>query len=179
LVLVTRAGDVGGVTLNNPTVNALSPGVIDGIVAAVKTLRADESIKGIVLNGSGKIFCGGADITEFGKLTSGKKSLDVGFDALLSELEDGPKPVVCAIHGTAFGGGLEMAMACHYRVATPDAQVGQPEVKIGLIPGAGGTQRLPRLAGVAKAAEMCAGGEPVKAADALAAGILDKVVEGE
>src|SRR5262249_43841351 len=98
---------------------------------------------------------------------------------LLSVLEDNPKPVVCAIHGTAFGGGLEMAMACHYRVATPDAQVGQPEVKIGLIPGAGGTQRLPRLAGVAKAAEMCAGGEPVKATDALSAGILDKLIEGD
>src|SRR5262249_58989018 len=98
---------------------------------------------------------------------------------LLSVLEDNPKPVVCAIHGTAFGGGLEMAMACHYRVATPDAQVGQAEWRIGLIPGAGGTQRLPRLAGVAKAAEMCAGGEPVKAPDALAAGILDQLIEGD
>ena len=133
----------------------------------------------IVLIGGGRTFCGGADIKEFGKLTSGQKPLDVGLDPLLSALEDCPKPVVCAIHGTAFGGGLEMAMACHYRVAAPDAQVGQPEVKIGLIPGAGGTQRLPRLAGVAKAAEMCAGGEPVRAADALAAGILDKLIEGD
>ena len=159
LVTVTRDGDVGVVTIDNPPVNALSPGVLDGLIAALRTLRADDAVKGIVLNGSGKIFCGGADINEFGKLTSGKKSLDVGFGVLLSELEDSPKPVVCALHGTAFGGGLEMAMACHYRVATPDAQVGQPEVKIGLIPGAGGTQRLPRLAGVAKAAEMCAGDE--------------------
>ena len=179
LVTVTRDGDIGVVTINNPPVNALSPGVLDGLIAALRKLRADDAVKGIVLNGSGKIFCGGADINEFGKLTSGKKSLDVGFGTLLSELEDNPKPVVCAIHGTAFGGGLEMAMACHYRVATPDAQVGQPEVKIGLIPGAGGTQRLPRLAGVAKVAEMCAGGEPVKAADALAAGILDKLIEGD
>ncbi|HTK76373.1 MAG TPA: 3-hydroxyacyl-CoA dehydrogenase NAD-binding domain-containing protein [Gemmataceae bacterium] len=179
LVTVTRDGDVGVVTIDNPPVNALSPGVLDGLIAALKTLRADDAIKSIVLNGSGKIFCGGADINEFGKLTSGKKSLDVGFATLLSELEDNPKPVVCAIHGTAFGGGLETAMACHYRVATPDAQVGQPEVKIGLIPGAGGTQRLPRLAGVAKAAEMCAGGEPVKAPDALAAGILDKLIDGD
>src|SRR5262249_56241232 len=108
----------------------------------------------IVLNGSGKIFCGGADINEFGKLTSGKRSLDVGFGVLLSELEDNPRPVVCAIHGTAFGGGLETAMACHYRVAVSSAQLGQPEVKLGLIPGAGGTQRLPRLAGAAKAAQI-------------------------
>src|SRR5438874_4782289 len=179
LVTVTRDGDIGVVTINNPPVNALSPPVLDGLIAALKTLRADDAVKGIVLNGSGKIFCGGADINEFGKLTSGKKSLDVGFGTLLSELEDSPKPVVCAIHGTAFGGGLEVAMACHYRVATPDAKVGQPEVKIGLIPGSGGTQRLPRLAGVAKAAEMCAGGEPVGAADALASGILDKLVEGD
>ncbi|HJZ94179.1 MAG TPA: enoyl-CoA hydratase-related protein, partial [Gemmataceae bacterium] len=179
LVTLTRDGDVGIVTLNNPPVNALSPGVLDGLIAALKALRAEDAVKGIVLNGSGKMFCGGADINEFGKLTSGKKSLDVGFGVLLSELEDSPKPVVCAIHGTAFGGGLEMAMACHYRVATPDAQVGQPEVKIGLIPGAGGSQRLPRLAGVAKAAEMCAGGEPIRATDALAAGILDKLIEGD
>jgi 3-hydroxyacyl-CoA dehydrogenase len=179
LVTVTRDGDVGVVTINNPPVNALSPGVLEGLIAALRTLRTDDAVKGIVLNGSGKIFCGGADINEFVKLTSGKPSLDVGFGVLLSELEDNPKPVVCAIHGTAFGGGLEMAMACHYRVATPDAQVGQPEVKIGLIPGAGGTQRLPRLAGVAKAAEMCAGGEPVQAGDALAAGILDELIDGD
>jgi 3-hydroxyacyl-CoA dehydrogenase len=179
LVTLTRDADVGVVTINNPPVNALSPPVLDGLIAALRTLRADDAVKAIVLNGSGKIFCGGADINEFGKLMAGKRSLDVGFGTLLSELEDNPKPVVCAIHGTAFGGGLEMAMACHYRVATPDAQVGQPEVKIGLIPGAGGTQRLPRLAGVAKAAEMCAGGEPVKAADALAAGILDKLIDGD
>src|SRR5205823_8938676 len=98
---------------------------------------------------------------------------------LLEALHDCPKPVVCAIHGTAFGGGLETAMACHYRVAVPSAQVGQPEVKLGLIPGAGGTQRLPRLAGVAKAAEMCTTGNPVGAAEALQCGILDQIVSGE
>src|SRR3954469_16058397 len=179
LVTRTRDGDVGVVTINNPPVNALSPAVIEGIHAAVQALVQDGAVKAVVLTGAGKTFSGGADIKEFGKLTSGKKSLDVGFHPMLAALEDSPKPVVCAIHGTAFGGGLEMAMGCHYRVATPDAQVGQPEVKIGLIPGAGGTQRLPRLAGVAKAAEMCAGGEPVKAGDALAAGILDKLIDGE
>src|SRR3954452_1038372 len=113
LVTVARDDDVGIVTINNPPVNALSPGVLDGLIAALRTLRAEDAVKAIVLNGSGKIFCGGADINEFGKLTSGKRSLDVGFATLLSELEDNPKPVVCAIHGSAFGGGLEMALACH------------------------------------------------------------------
>ena len=94
----------------------------------------------------------------------------------LQKIEDSPKPVVAAVHGQAFGGGLETAMSAHYRVITPTAQVGQPEVKLGLIPGAGGTQRLPRLAGVIKALEMCAGGEPVKAQDALTAGIVDRIV---
>src|SRR5262245_30551253 len=176
LVTVTRDGEIGVVTINNPPVNALSPAVIDGLIAALTTLRADAAVKGIVLNGGGKIFCGGADINEFGKLTSGKKSLDVGFGVLLSDLEDSPKLVVCAIHGTAFGGGLETAMACHYRVAVASAVVGQPEVKLGLIPGAGGTQRLPRLAGVATAAQMCTTGEPISAADAMQSGILDQIV---
>src|SRR5262249_36626731 len=98
---------------------------------------------------------------------------------MLAALEQCPKPVIAAIHGTAFGGGLETAMACHYRVAVASAQVGQPEMKLGLIPGAGGTQRLPRLAGVAKAAEMCAGGQPIDAAQALQFGIVDRILEGD
>jgi 3-hydroxyacyl-CoA dehydrogenase len=179
LVIVTRDGDVGVLTVNNPPVNALSPGVPEGIVAGVEALQNDSAVRAIVLIGSGRTFIAGADIKEFGKITSGKKRDDVGLQTLLRTLEDCPKPVVAAIHGTAFGGGLETAMACHYRVGVAAAQVGQPEVKLGLIPGAGGTQRLPRLAGVAKAAEMCAAGEPVKAADALQAGILDRVVEGD
>jgi 3-hydroxyacyl-CoA dehydrogenase len=179
LVSVSRDGDIGIITINNPPVNALSPGVPEGIVAAVQAFNADAGIKGIVLIGGGRTFIAGADIKEFGKLTSGQKPLDIGLDPMLSALEDSPKPVVCAIHGTALGGGLETAMACHYRVAVPDAQVGQPEVKLGLIPGAGGTQRLPRLAGVTKAAEMCAGGDPITARDALAAGILDQLIDGD
>ena len=98
LVTVTRDGEIAVVTIDNPPVNALSPGVLDGLIAAVKALRADDAVRGIVLNGAGKIFCGGADVKEFGKLASGKKSLDVGFSVLLSELEDSPRPVVCAIH---------------------------------------------------------------------------------
>src|SRR5215471_1467578 len=179
LVITSRDGDIGVITINNPPVNALGPGVPEGIIAAVQAFARDSAIKGIVLTGAGKIFCGGADINEFGKLTSGKKPLDAVLDPLLYALEDCPKPVVCAIHGTAFGGGLETAMACHYRVAVPGAQVGQPEVKLGIIPGAGGTQRLPRLAGVAKAVEMCAGGNPIKAEEALKFGIVDRIIEGD
>ncbi|HZD94575.1 MAG TPA: 3-hydroxyacyl-CoA dehydrogenase NAD-binding domain-containing protein, partial [Candidatus Sulfotelmatobacter sp.] len=115
----------------------------------------------------------------FGKITSGKTQRGIAFVPLLKRIEDCSKPVVMAIHGTAFGGGLELAMAGHYRVASPDAQVGQPEVKLGIIPGAAGTQRLPRLVGVAKAVEMCADGNPVKAKEALALGIVDRMIEGD
>src|SRR5579885_3067202 len=130
-----RFGEVGVITVNNPPVNALSPGVPEGIVAAVGAFRDDPSVKAVVLIGGGRTFIAGADIKEFVKLTSGQKQpSELGLDPLLSALEDCPKPVVCAIHGTALGGGLETAMACHYRVAVPTAQVGQPEVKLGLIP---------------------------------------------
>jgi 3-hydroxyacyl-CoA dehydrogenase len=179
LVSLTKDGEVAVITVNNPPVNALSPGVPEGIRDSLEAVRNDNSVRGVVLIGGGRTFIAGADIREFGKMTSGQKKRDVGLHPFLQSIEDFPKPVVCAIHGTAFGGGLETAMACHYRVAVPSAQVGQPEVKLGLIPGAGGTQRLPRLAGVVKAAEMCAGGDPVRAPDALQAGILDKVVDGD
>jgi len=132
-----------------------------------------------VLHGAGRIFSGGADIHEFQKITSGEKQRGGNFLAFLKQVEDSLKPIVCAMHGTAFGGGLELAQACHYRVAAPGTQVGQPEVKLGIIPGAGGTQRLPRLAGVAKAAEMCAVGNPIPVAEALACGIVDRIIEGD
>ncbi len=178
LVALTREGNVGIITVNNPPVNALSPGVPAGIRKALQALQEDVTIEAVVLIGGGRTFIAGADINEFGKITSGQKKADIGLHSLLQALEDCPKPVVAAIHGTAFGGGLETAMACHYRVAVPTAQVGQPEVKLGLIPGAGGTQRLPRLAGVAKAAEMCATGEPVGAPEAQRLGIVDQIIEG-
>ena len=130
-------------------------------------------MRAIVVIGGGRTFVAGADINEFVEIVAGRGTMPA-FHPVLFAIEDCAKPVIMAIHGTALGGGLELAMAGHYRVATPDAQVGQPEVKIGLIPGAGGTQRLPRLAGVAKAAEMCAFGEPISARDALKAGIVDK-----
>ena len=180
LVRLTRAGDVGVVTLNNPPVNALSTAVAEQILDAVETLRGDESVRAIVLIGGGRAFCGGADINKFGQITSGQvPAASSPIPRLLEAVEQFPKPVVCAIHGFAFGGGLELAMACHYRIGVATAQVGQPEVKIGLIPGAGGTQRLPRLAGVPRAAEMCAGGNPISAAEARDSGILDQVVTGD
>jgi len=178
LVSLTRDGEIAIITVNNPPVNALSPGVPEGIGAAIAEVAQDDSVKGVILIGGGRTFIAGADIKEFGKVTSGAKGRGSLLPLLLS-IEDCPKPTVAAIHGTAFGGGLEVAMAFHYRVAAPAAQVGQPEVKLGIIPGAAGTQRLPRLAGVAKAVEMCAFGEPVKASEALKAGIIDQIVEGD
>ncbi len=178
LVTLTHRDGVAVITIENPPVNALSPGVPEGIIAHVETAGADPAVQSIVIIGGGRTFIAGADIREFGKMTSGARprlSLTPG----LLKIEDCPKPVVMAIHGTAFGGGLEVAMSGHYRVAVASAQVGQPECKLGIIPGAAGTQRLPRLAGVAKAIEMCAYGEPIKAADALASGIIDKIVDGE
>ncbi len=179
LVTFTSDADVGVITVNNPPVNALSPGVPEGIEACLKACCEDDAIKAIVLIGGGRTFIAGADIKEFAKITSGQKQRELGIRSLLPALEDSPKPIVAAIHGTAFGGGLETALCCHYRIALATAQVGQPEVKLGLIPGAGGTQRLPRLAGMAVAAQMCAGGEPLTARDAQRAGIIDRVVEGE
>src|SRR6185295_20308854 len=179
LVQFTQQGEIAVVTINNPPVNALSPGVPEGIAKAIEQIDKDDSVKAAVIIGGGKTFVSGADIKEFGKVTSGQKSRGEGFKPLLLRIEDCRKPVVMAIHGNAFGGGLELAMAGHYRVAVPAALVGQPEVKLGLIPGAHGTQRLPRLAGVEKAIEMCAGGDPIKAADALAYGIVDKIIDGD
>ena len=174
-VSLTKDGEIAVITIDNPPVNALSAKVAEGIRAALEAAQNDLSVKAIVLIGAGRTFIAGADIKEFGKITSGEKS-GPELNLLLQNIEDCAKPVVCAIHGTGFGGGLEVAMACHYRIAAPDAQVGQPEVKLGLIPGAGGTQRLPRLAGIAKAVEMCALGDPVSASEALKFGIVDTIV---
>jgi len=179
LAQLTKDNGIAIITINNPPVNALSPGVPEGISAAIDEIDRDDSIKAAVLIGGGRTFVAGADIKEFGKITSGNATRGEGFKPLLLRVEDCRKPLVMAIHGTAFGGGLELAMAGHYRVAAPTAQVGQPEVKLGIIPGAAGTQRLPRLAGVAKAVEMCAGGSPISAAEALKFGIIDKLIEGD
>ncbi len=179
LVQLTKDKDVAIITINNPPVNALGPSVPEGISQAIKEIIQDDNIKAVVLMGAGRTFIAGADIKEFGKITSGKKDRGAGLLPLLRQIEDCPKPVVMAIHGMALGGGLEMAMSGHYRVAAPGVQVGQPEVKLGIIPGAGGTQRLPRLAGVAKAVEMCAQGNPISAREALDLGILDRLIDGD
>jgi 3-hydroxyacyl-CoA dehydrogenase len=171
---------VAVLTIDNPPVNALGPGVWEAIDDAVARAGSDPAANAIVLMGAGATFIAGADINVFKTLKTHEDSMarSAHTHALLKRLEDCPKPLVAAIHGHALGGGLEVAQACHYRVATKDASVGQPEVSLGIIPGAGGTQRLPRLAGVALALEMCAGGKPIAATKALAAGILDQIVEG-
>jgi len=178
LVQLSKENEIAIITINNPPVNALSPGVPEGIFEALDRIAQDDSVKAVVLIGGGRTFVAGADIKEFGKMTSGKPR-GAGLLPLLLKIEDSSKPVIVAIHGTAFGGGLELAMAGHYRVAVSSAQVGQPEVKLGIIPGAAGTQRLPRLAGVAKALEMCTTGNPTKAEEALKFGIVDRMIEGD
>ena len=175
LVTLNITGDgVAVITVSNPPVNALSPGVPEGIEAALDRATADTSTRAIVLIGAGRTFIAGADINQLAT-AAGPPDLH----SLLRKIEDCPHPFLAALHGTALGGGLEVAMAAHYRVSTADAQVGQPEVNLGIIPGAEGTQRLPRLAGIAKAVDMCVTGVPVKAQDALQAGIVDRIIEGD
>jgi 3-hydroxyacyl-CoA dehydrogenase len=172
---------VAVVTIDNPPVNALSPAVWEGIDQAVQRAVGDPAADAIVLIGAGTTFIAGADIKVFDTLKTKDDSFarSAGTHALLRRMEDATKPLVAAIHGNALGGGLEVAQACHFRVATKDARVGQPEVLLGIIPGAGGTQRLPRLAGAKMALEMCTDGKAVAAPKALAAGIVDRIVEGD
>lgn len=180
LVRYSQDAGVAVITIDNPPVNALSPGVPEGIRDGVLRAAADPAITAIVIIGAGRTFIAGADIREFGKITSGEKTWDPNYlNSILFSIEDCAKPVIMAIHGTALGGGLEVAMAGHYRVAAPQAQVGQPEVKLGIIPGAAGTQRLPRLVGLARAAEMCAFGDPISAQAAWDAGLIDRLIEGD
>src|SRR6202521_3155034 len=171
LVRFEKDGDIGIITVDNPPVNALSPGVPEGIVAAVDKGNADPGVRAMILIGSGRSFIAGADIRQFGKGPStpptGRRPYDV--------LDASPKPVIAAIHGYALGGGLEIALACHYRVAVPSAKWGLPEVQIGLLPGAGGTQRLPRLIGPKAALEMITSGRHVPAEEAHKLGVVDEI----
>ncbi|MEN3347172.1 MAG: 3-hydroxyacyl-CoA dehydrogenase, partial [Bradyrhizobium sp.] len=173
VVSFERHDNIAVVTVNSPPVNALSAAVRGGIFDGVKRAIDDPQVQGIVLTCAGRTFIAGADITEFGKPPK-----PPGLAEVLSLIEDSPKPVVAAIHGTALGGGLEVALACHYRVATKDARLGLPEVKLGLLPGAGGTQRLPRAVGPELAVKMIVGGDPIGAAEALKAGLIEEIVEG-
>jgi 3-hydroxyacyl-CoA dehydrogenase len=172
VVDLSKDGDVAVVTVNSPPVNALSAKVRDGLKGAFDQAFADPSVRAIVLICEGKTFIAGADISEFGKPPSGAPLGEV-----LDNIENSPKPVIAAIHGTALGGGLETALVCHYRVAVPSAKVGLPEVNIGLLPGAGGTQRLPRIVGVQKALEMITSGEHVAAKAAAEMGLVDQIVD--
>jgi 3-hydroxyacyl-CoA dehydrogenase len=174
LVSLRHDGDVAVVTIDNPPVNALSFAVRAGLVDMVSRARADSGVCAIVIVCAGRTFIAGADISEFGKPARAPTTLDV-----IAAIEASEKPVVAAMHGTPLGGGLEVALACHFRIAAPSTRLGLPEIKLGLIPGAGGTQRLPRLVGLDKAMEMILSGDPIPAPEALEFGLIDSIVEGD
>ncbi len=167
-VTTEKHGDILVVLVNNPPVNALSWHVRQGIKDGMDAAMADDSVKAVMLRCAGQTFIAGADITEFGKPAQGPD-----FNEVLNSIELAPKPVIAAIHGTALGGGLETALVCHYRIAVPSAMLGVPEVKLGLLPGAGGTQRLPRVVGVEVAAQMVSSGDPLPAAKAKELNLVD------
>jgi 3-hydroxyacyl-CoA dehydrogenase len=171
-----KHGDVLIVLSNNPPVNALGAAVRQGLVAAIEQAEADDSVKAMVIACEGQTFFAGADVSEFGTPKAFEQPV---LPQVVDRIESCTKPVVAAIHGTALGGGLEVALSCHYRVAVPSAKLGTPEVKLGLLPGAGGTQRLPRVAGVRKALEMCATGNPIGAKEGFDCGLIDRLIEGE
>ena len=171
-VRLERDGDVAILVIDSPPVNALGLAVRRGIVDALDAATADAGIRAIVIRAEGRTFPAGADITEFGKPPA-----DPWLPEVCSRIEACPKPVVAAIHGTALGGGLELALGAHWRIALASARVGLPEVSLGILPGAGGTQRVPRLVGAGPALDMMISGQPMTAARALAMGLLDEVVE--
>src|SRR5947199_3387824 len=169
-----RRGRVAVLTVNNPPVNALSQHVRQGLHDGLKQAIADSATQAIVIACAGRTFIAGADITEFGKPRA-----DPSLHSVLDLIEGSPKPVVAAIHGTALGGGLEVTLASHYRVGVKSARFGLPEVKLGLLPGAGGTQRLPRVVGPQKALQMIVSGDPIGADEALRVGLIDELVDGD
>lgn len=175
-VSITRNKEIGIITIDNPPVNALSPGIPRSITTCIEQLGADTHIGAIVIIGEGKGFSAGADIEELQRVAASGQPRATDLRTVARKLEECPKPVVCAIHGICFGGGLEIALGAHYRVALPSTRLAQPEVKIGLIPGAGGTQRLPRLIGVAQALDMCWRGNPIDEQQALAFGLVDRII---
>src|SRR3954454_203986 len=173
-VSTRKHGDVLIVLSNNPPVNALSTAVRQGLVDAIAEAEADEGVNAVVIACEGQTFFAGADIKEVGKPPQ-----EPWLPMVVDAIENCSKPVVAAIHGTALGGGLEIALGCHYRVADGSAKLGAREVKLGLRPGAGGTQRLPRVAGVRKALEMTTSGNPIGAKQAFDCGLADRLVEGD
>jgi 3-hydroxyacyl-CoA dehydrogenase len=169
-----RRGRVAVLTVNNPPVNALSQHVRQGLDEGLKKAIADAAVSAIVITCAGRTFIAGADITEFGK-----PPVPPSLHTVLDVIERSAKPVIAAIHGTALGGGLEVTLACHYRVGVKDARFGLPEVKLGILPGAGGTQRLPRVVGVEKALSMMVSGDAIRADEALKHGLIDQIVDGD
>src|SRR5438876_796503 len=169
-----RRGRIAVLTVNNPPVNALSQHVRQGLYDGVTRATADAAVGAVVVTCAGRTFIAGADITEFGKPPK-----EPGLHEVLALIEQSPKPIIAAVHGTALGGGLEVALACHYRIGVKTARFGLPEVKLGLLPGAGGTQRLPRVVGVETALQMIVSGEPIGADAALTHGLIDTIVEGD
>ncbi|HRK43833.1 MAG TPA: enoyl-CoA hydratase/isomerase family protein, partial [Gemmobacter sp.] len=174
IVTVTRQDDLAIVTIDSPPVNALSQALRQGLWDTVALCDADPGVRAVVLICAGRTFIAGADVTEFGK-----PPMEPHLPDLVARIEAAAKPWVAAIHGAALGGGFEVAMGCRFRVALDSASVGLPEVTLGLVPGAGGTLRSPRLAGIEAAVELVTGGRPVKAAKALALGLVDAVVSGD
>ncbi len=171
-VSTRRDGDIAVITVDNPPVNALSHAVRAGLAAALDDVAADDEVRAAVLVAAGRTFIAGADITEFGKPPQAPM-----LPELLAQLDDCPKLTVAALHGTALGGGLETALCCHYRIAVPGAKVGLPESLLGLLPGAGGTQRLPRLVGAEKALDMMISGKPIGAGEAREIGVIDRLTD--
>jgi 3-hydroxyacyl-CoA dehydrogenase len=176
---ISRQGDVLVVEIDNPPVNALSPGVPEALQAALDAAEADANVAAVVITGAGRTFVAGADIVTLEDAAWGNEAAAPDLHGLFQRVEDCRKPVVMALHGSVLGGGLELAMAGHYRIASPDAQLGQPEVSLGIIPGGEGTQRLPRLAGIEKALDLCVTGRPISGVEAAACGIVDEVAAGD
>jgi 3-hydroxyacyl-CoA dehydrogenase len=179
VVKLVKDNDVAVITFDNPPANALSPSVREGLEKAIAEAAADSGIRAIVVTGGGKAFSAGADINEFAENLAAGRNDSPEMHDLFQQFENSAKPVVMAIQGHALGGGLELAMAGHYRVAMADAVVGAPELNLGIIPGAEGTQRLPRLVGLAKAIDLILDGKPIKATEAQNLGIIDIVVESD
>jgi 3-hydroxyacyl-CoA dehydrogenase len=174
LVSFRTDGDVAVITIDNPPVNAMKYEVRVGLLDLVLRAIGDAAISAVVITCAGRTFVAGADITEFGKPPRQPTGI-----AIIEAMEASPKPIIAALHGTPLGGGLELALGCHFRLAAPGTRLGLPEIKLGIIPGAGGTQRLPRLVGMDKAMAMILSGEPIPAREALHAGLVDEIIEGD
>jgi 3-hydroxyacyl-CoA dehydrogenase len=179
LVNLSTEDTVGIITIDNPPVNVLSSDVCEHIERCLDAVALNPALEATILIGAGRTFVAGADINELANASGSGQTLVPKLGHLLGKLETLNKPAVAALHGSALGGGLELAMAAHYRVAAPGTKLGQPEVNLGLIPGGQGTQRLPRLIGLAKAVEMCVLGAPIDSSEAKDLGLVDQIIEGE